>query len=112
MRRFLPIRPVLIPALAAALAIPAAAPAHLIQLIPDSPAGRLRDRASGLLFSGHPFEHEVLDLDPPESLRSSLRAGRPSTSPRSSPSRGSVEPRGRRSAVTGSPSSPRSGATT
>ena len=51
------------------LALGATLPAHLVNLIPGRPAFRLRDRAAGLMFYGHPFEHEVLDLERPESLR-------------------------------------------
>ncbi len=56
----------------AALCAMAAAPgveAHIVSLIPDRPAVRLHDRAAGTISFGHPFEHEIRDMAPPESLK-------------------------------------------
>ncbi len=54
-----------------AVSLPASSPsfAHFIILLPGSPAVRARDQAAGEIVYGHPFEHELLDMVDPESLK-------------------------------------------
>jgi cobalt/nickel transport protein len=48
------------------LSLPAALLAHFVNLIPDAPAARLHDKVSGAIFLGHPFEHQLLEMEEPE----------------------------------------------
>jgi cobalt/nickel transport protein len=57
------------------LGLPAAVLAHLVNLLPDAPAARLHDKVAGVIFLGHPFEHELLDLEQPEWVKVHLPGG-------------------------------------
>jgi len=59
----------------AALAVPATTLAHFIIFLPGRPAARARDPVSGTIHFGHPFEHELLDMVEPESLRVTTPGG-------------------------------------